>query len=81
MFLTLAAGTRFCLLQLASLSPAGVDSSDNRKFTGHVTIAKLSKIHTKRRKAGVKLKKISEVSLLGIFSKIDAYTPYFSCAS
>lgn len=50
---------------LACLSPAGVESSDSREFTGHVTIAKLSKIRTKKRNSGVKLKKIAEVSFLG----------------
>ena len=64
MFLTVAAGTRFCLIQLARFSLAGVKSSDDRDFTGHVTIAKLSKIRTKKRKSGVKLKKIAEVCFL-----------------
>ena len=45
------------------ISPAEVKSNDDREFTGHVTIAKLSKIRSKRRKAGSKLKKIPEVCL------------------
>ncbi|KAL3148617.1 A-kinase anchor protein 7 isoforms alpha and beta [Trebouxia sp. C0009 RCD-2024] len=37
-----------------------IKSTDDRDFTGHVTIAKLSKIRSKRRKAGAKLSKIPE---------------------
>lgn len=42
------------------MQASGVMSSDDREFTGHVTIAKLSKIRSKRRKSGVKLNKIPE---------------------
>lgn len=42
-------------------SHTGINSTDDRDFVGHVTVAKMSKLMGKRRKGGSKLKKIAEV--------------------
>ena len=52
---------------MSSWGSAGVHSTDTRDFAAHITVAKMSKMLGKKRKAAGKLKKIPEVCHYGSY--------------